>query len=198
MKFDIKNYHGNYVMHCKTKDEAKDFCNYLHKHGERWGSGSSYKEYTYWDIYRSKTAYYFNNGAYGHIDSAKRDGLKILEWSDFMYNEFTKADLRTGDVILRRNGKVEILNRELGVFICDCGGWNDFDKLKDDLTTMYIDNQYDIMEVRRPLEKCDCCFDAMKINGHHRGVLVYERKEVEEMTLAEVCRLLGKEIKIVK
>ena len=193
MKFDIKNYPGKYVMHCKNQAELKCFIEYLIANG-----CSNWTPYHDNSCYYGKNVYYFNNRCWSSLQYAKSQGYTILEWSDFMYNEFTKADLRTGDVILRRNGSVEILNRELGVLICNNGGWNNFDNLNDDLTTQYIDNQYDIMEVRRPVEKCDCCFDAMKINGHHRGTLVYERKEVEEMTLAEVCRLLGKEIKIVK
>jgi hypothetical protein len=51
------------------------------------------------------------------------------------------------------------------------------------------------MAVRRPCTKGDCCFNAFE---HNYGTLVYERKEVEEMTLEEVCKALGKEIKIVK
>jgi hypothetical protein len=113
-----------------------------------------------------------------------------------MNGKFTKEDLRTGDVILRKDGGVEIVNCELGMLICSNGGWNDLKDIKDDLTSVYRNKNWDVVEVRRPKEKCDCCFDAMKID--RRGTLVYERKEVEEMTLAEVCRLLGKEIKIIK
>jgi len=29
MKFNIDDYKGNYVMHCKSLEEATDFCNYL-------------------------------------------------------------------------------------------------------------------------------------------------------------------------
>ena len=52
----------------------------------------------------------------------------------------------------------------------------------------------DIIAVRRLSDTC-CAFKAFE---HKYGTLVYERKEVEEMTLAEVCEALGKEIKIVK
>ena len=27
MKFNIDDYKGEYAMHCKTEEEAKDFCN---------------------------------------------------------------------------------------------------------------------------------------------------------------------------
>lgn len=193
MKFNIDDYKGNYVMHCKTEEEAKDFCNYLHSVGKRWNNCTSYLDTTDWSNYKSDTVYYFNQDLYWNIDSAKRDDYTILEWSDFMNKEFTKADLKTGDVIKRRNGSVEIVNYELKTFICK-RGWNDLDDIREDLTDKDC-SHYDIIAVRRPRKKGDCQFDAF---GCQHGTLVYERKEVEEMTLAEVCRLLGKEIKIVK
>ena len=110
-----------------------------------------------------------------------------------MNNTFTKADLQTGDVILRRDGTTEIYNGELGMFITK-DGWNDLDTERNDLTNC-ISSEFDIVAVRRPRNKFDCVFDAFV---KERGELVYERKEVEELTLAEVCKLLGKEIKIIQ
>lgn len=196
MKFNIDNYKGKYVMHCKTEEEAKDFCEYLHRVGRTWCTKQSYLEDTEYRHYTKHTAYSFNEGCYTEIDWYRNHGYTILEWSDYMNKEFTKADLKTGDVILRRNGMVEILNRETGTLICKSGGWNGLAHVNNDLTDGFIGRECDIVEVRRPKEPCDCCFDAM--NTLRRGTLVYERKEVEEMTLAEVCRLLGKEVKIVK
>ena len=97
-----------------------------------------------------------------------------------------------------------IINEDLGIVItehkviaCQNGGWCNLDHIKDDLTNSFGSGNYDIVAVRRPKDKCDCCFDAFRYNAP-RGTLVYEQKEVEEMTLSEVCKLLGKEIKIVK
>ena len=140
-----------------------------------------------------KTCYSFNNDCYTDIDYYKKENYTILEWSDFMKETFTKADLKTGDVVLKRNGEVEIINRELGMLICK-SGWNDLKDVREDLTSI-LDSRYDIIAVRRPKEKGDCNFEACE---HKWGKLVYERKEVEEMTLEQVCKLLGKEIKIIK
>lgn len=199
MRFNIDDYKGKYVMHCKTEEEAKDFCMYLHNIGKKWRVGNSYSEETYYVQHREHTAYNFNDGGYCNVRDYRHWGYTILEWSDFMNKEFTKADLRTGDVILRRNGDVEIVNRELDMLICSNGGWNDLDDILEDLTyrSRICGDKLDIIEVRRPQVKSQCCFSALK-SAKHYGTLVYERKEVEEMTLAEVCKLLGKEIKIVK
>ena len=192
-KFDIKNYPGKYVMHCKTEEEAKNFCNYMHSIGRKWFNGDSYKYTTEYNAYMDETVYYFNESIYGSIERAQKKGYKILEWSNFMNKKFTKADLKTGDVILRRNDSVEIVNRELGMLIRK-HGWNDLDAIREDLTDT-TDSRYDIVAVKRPTEKGECQFCAFEFDW---GELVYERPEVEEMTLAEVCKALGKEIKIVK
>lgn len=107
---------------------------------------------------------------------------------------FTKADLKTGDVILRRNGDVEIVNGELEMFIRK-NGFTDFGGINDDLTAAFGGKSWDIIAVRRPVSRCDCVFNAFE---NERGDLVYEREEPVEMTLAEVCELLGKNIKIIQ
>ena len=61
MKFNIDDYKGRYAMHCKTEEEAIDFCNYLHSIGKEWCSGHSYVDVTYYNDYKSKTTYNFKN-----------------------------------------------------------------------------------------------------------------------------------------
>ena len=191
--FDINDYKGRYVMHCTTEEEARDFCNYLHKVGRKWNDNMSYLDDTYYSYHEARTVYYFNTGTLGDMYFATLNNYTILEWSDFMNKEFTKADLKTGDVILRRSGDTEILMRELNTFITKTG-WNDLADIKEDLSSKYWSSA-DIMAVRRPRSVGDCAFNAFK---NELGTLVYERKEVKEMTLEEICKALGKEIKIVK
>ena len=192
MKFNINDYKGKYVMHCKTEEEAMDFCKYMHSIGRKWNRGESYLDVTYWGAHRDDIVYYFNNNTHGSLITVWRN-YTVLEWSDFMNKEFTKADLRTGDVVMQRDGTIQIANCELGMFITN-NWWNDMDSLNSDLTHE-MEKEFDIIAVRRPLKKTDCTFKAFEYKS---GTLVYERKEPEEMTLAEVCKLLGKEIKIVK
>ena len=53
MKFDINDYKGKYTMHCKTEEEAKDFCEYLHSVGRRWRTDQPYiTKYLLSHIYR--------------------------------------------------------------------------------------------------------------------------------------------------
>jgi hypothetical protein len=196
MKFNIDDYKGKYVMHCKTEEEAKDFCKYLHEHGREWCTGNSYLKDTNWERYKADMVYEFNSGAYSNITLYKNHNYTILEWEDFMNSTFTKADLRTGDIIKQRNGEIGVVNRNLEMITCKRGGWLDLDKFNSDLTH-HFGKDYEIVLVRRPKAKADCNFDAI---NNEWGTLVYDRERdgVEEMTLAEVCKLLGKNIKIIK
>ena len=197
LKFKIEDYKGKYVMHCKTEEEAKDFCNYLDSLGRKWCNNKKYTEENYWRYYKDEICYDFNNdNAYSGTESFIRHNYKILEWSDFMDKKFTKADLKSGDVVLRRDGSVEIVCIETGTLIRK-DEFNILDELTDDLlSTFNDDDSDDIIAVRRPKQPYHCQFCAF---DEGLGELVYERgDETEKMTLDEICKALGKEIKIVK
>lgn len=196
MSFNIEDYKGNYVMHCKTEEEAKDFCNYLDSLGRKWCNNKKYTEENYWQYYQDETCYDFNDNSFNAKYFFVGHNYKILEWSDFMDNKFTKADLKSGDVILRRDGSVEIVCIETGTLIRR-DGFNILDELTDDLISTFNDNDSDdVVAVRRPKQSYECQFCAF---DEGLGELVYERgDEPDEMTLDEICKALGKEIKIVR
>lgn len=191
MKFDINNYKGKYAMHCKTEKDFINFCDYLYNNG--YDHLVPVCPPALCDCYYGKNVYYFNDGTWSSLEYAKKEAYHILEWEDFMNKGFTKADLKTGDVVLTRGEKVYIVIRELETLVCKTEVHN-LDDINDDLTSQSSKSQ-DIIAVRRPEEKFDCCFWAFDFE---KGTLIYERKEVEEMTLEQVCKLLGKEIKIIK
>jgi hypothetical protein len=85
---------------------------------------------------------------------------------------FTKSDLRNGDIILRRDGHVSIAIADLGVFVSPFG-FMPFHKTNEDLTDHEGDSEWDIVAVRRPVNKHDCQFTAFK---HNLGELVYDRE----------------------
>lgn len=82
MKFDFGKYKGRYAMHCKTEEEAKEFCKVMHEAGGKWRNGELYIGKTYW-VFKDKTAYCFNKGMCGHIHGLVAQDYVILKWSDF-------------------------------------------------------------------------------------------------------------------
>ena len=77
----------NVCMHCKTRQEAEDFCREMEKAGLTWSSGISYLKMKWFSIYENNTCYCFNEGVYGDIKQAKNKGYTILEWSDYRSTE---------------------------------------------------------------------------------------------------------------
>ena len=92
MKFNIDDYKGKYVMHCKTEEEVRSFCDYLRRARNRKG----YSVYSHIDRFKSKTAYNFNNGMVGDVDFYSSSGYTVLEWSNFMND--TKGNERIDKV----------------------------------------------------------------------------------------------------
>ena len=111
-----------------------------------------------------------------------------------MSKVFTKAKLKSGDIVVQRNGTEYMYINDY--FVNNCG-YNQVEDYNDDLTitSSYpsIRNDYEIVKIKRPNsgdQYCQKYWDEAPI--------IWERKEVAEMTLEEVCKALGKEIKIVK
>lgn len=77
----------NVCMHCRTREEAEDFCNEMHKAGLTWSSGTSYLSRNYFESYKEQMCYCFNKGTYDSTVSAKDKGYTILEWSEYRSTE---------------------------------------------------------------------------------------------------------------
>ncbi len=198
--FDIKKYKGKYVMHTVTREQYDEFCEYLDSIGKRWASGKSFAEECKYDEYQEDTCVNFNlsdtDVSFSDVEFYKHNNCIILEMEDFIMpkKQFTKADLKTGDFVQRRDGVVCVVLKEYGA-ITHSKGFDLLNNYKDDLISKNNLSRLDIMAVHRPIDARDCQFERF---AQGRAKLIYERKEVEEMTLEQVCKLLGKEIKIVK
>lgn len=101
---------------------------------------------------------------------------------------FSKNDIQNGDIVYLRNGNVKIYFADDNMFYAyknteDYDDTDNLDDLNDDLTHKH-DIDYDIIKVVRPKE-----YDEL-----------FKREEVKpkEMTLKEVCDILGYDIKIKK
>lgn len=100
------------------------------------------------------------------------DKKKISKIKAKFNSNFTKSDLVTGDVILRRNGSVGVVCLPTGTIITP-KGFNFLDNINEDLTSHIDDSNYDVIAVRRPIEPYHCQFYAFK---QKLGDLVYERE----------------------
>lgn len=97
MKFDwneFMNEDNKIAVHCKTEEEATDFCNKMDEHGMKWMCGDSYFNNSDWN---KDYPVYKNYGM--HCDMTYCNDYKILEWSDYMENGFTEKDIKLGFIV---------------------------------------------------------------------------------------------------
>lgn len=191
---------NNIAVHCKTIEEANDFCKQMHKHGMRWSSGQSYLNCNHWDDYKLNTCY-SNIGCFGDYDYYYEDfNYTILEWSDFMKKEFKKSDLKYGYLVVLRNG-----NKAIYMPTTD-GDY--FDYMKDD-SCLKADNYNENL-----MFTMNCCnpsyYDIVAVYGYSNVVfdtitkdlekreLLWEREEpIKEITMEDLEKHFGCKVKIV-
>lgn len=107
MEFNFDNFKGLYqVMHCKTEEEAKEFCYLMTSNGRKWASGESYAENNRWGNHKRETCYNFNEGSYSDKLWYDEYGFTILEWSDFKSPNTQKGNEKMNEV--SKNTKEEI------------------------------------------------------------------------------------------
>lgn len=180
---EFKNKENKIAVHCKTEEEAKDFCERMHEHGMEWRDGDSYLEYTGYEKYLSETCY-TAIGGFGNYDFYVKRGNKILEWSDYMNKEFTKADLRDGMVVEQRDGHMYLVLAEAAV---RKGGFNNIDGYTDDLKCGSYTGG-DIVKVYRITPESLGCIGDVFIKSNLE--LIWERTEPKKMTVEEMQKKL--------
>lgn len=190
--FDWESFkEGKIVVHCKTKKEAEDLCLQMHEHGMTWESGNSYLSYTYYEVHKNKTCY--SIGGYQSCDYFRKYRCNILEWSDYMQKEFTKADLKDGMVVKHRNGDKRMVISEA---LIGENGYADQNCFREDLTHRYF-KDLDIVGVYA-IQEYNNFADML---SDYNLELIWERTESKKMTVEEMKQkleeLTGEEIEVV-
>lgn len=179
-------------MYCKTEEEAKDFCKQMHEHRMKWCNGKSYLKNT--NYMRNEGTCYYGSGEYSTRDFAEKYNYKILEWSDYMDKEFTKADLRDGMVVEQRDGNMYLVLAEEVVRKC---GYNEMNCYTDDLKCKGY-TEGDIVKVYRITPESLRRIEDVFIKSNLE--LIWERKEPKKMTVEEMRQkleeLTGEEIEV--
>ena len=110
--------------------------------------------------------------------------------------KFTIKNLKDGDFVILRNGDMGVIVRNIDAIVLQDGSFLTMSRYDDDLCIVSSWREFDIMKVCRNIH----CFNAAKdrFNGIIGvGNMLFDR-DGDEMTLEEICKALGKNIKIVK
>lgn len=191
---EFKNKDNKIAVNCKTEEEAKDFCRQMHEHGMKWYTGKSYMEKTNHEECKGETCYY-GKGEYSSRDFAEKYNYKILEWSDYMQKEFTKADLRDGMVVEYRS-KSYGRRLVIGDMLIGAEGSHRLIYYNEDLIDTTVDKDFDIMRIY----KIQHVSRFNEILLYSNLELIWERKEPKKMTVEEMREkleeLTGEEIEV--
>jgi len=195
-KFDFEKFKKKKIaVHCKTQEEFGNFVKKCSTVDMNLASPSS----AYFESYGNATCIDFDYSLhYENFSWYKSENYTILEWSDYMKKEFTKADLKPGMVVQYRSGDfrmvMEISDGEL--HLIGASSHTELKDFKDDLTVDWGDLNRDIIFVYSLSAYWKY---ALTIGTKGRTVL-FERKEPLKMTVeeaeAKLSELLEKEIKI--
>lgn len=188
---EFKKTENKIAVHCKTEEEAKDFCRMMHEQGMRWFTKERYSEKIEYAIYEEKTCY-TGRGTFGPLFYFIDEGYEILEWSDYMQKEFTKADLEDGMVVKYRKGDKRMVINEAMIGV---DGYSDKHNFREDLTHKIYD-KLDIVGVYEAEEYGN--FANMLSDDNLTPI--WERKEPKKMTIEEMRKkleeLTGEEIEV--
>lgn len=189
---EFKNKYNKIVVHCKTEEEAKDFCKQMHEHGMKWCNGESYLKNTNYNARNEGTCYY-GAGEYSSRVFAEKYNYKILEWSDYMQKEFTKPDLKDG-MVVEYNDNCFGKRLVIGGFLTGEDGYSDLgdynENLKNVASGLEIVRVYKIKHIGK----------ISSIMKNRNLELIWERKEPKKMTIEEMRKkleeLTGEEIEV--
>ena len=191
---EFKDTNNIIAVHCKTEEEAKDFCKQMHEHGMRWLDRDSYLDCIAFRKYKDATCY-SNAGGHSRYRFYEENGFTILEWSDYMQTEFTKADLKDGMVVELRNKQRYI---KLGERLLNFDTWMCLNNYADNLCDVDTDKEFDIVKVFKVNTKR--VTDLKIVLRDEYLEPVWKRDEVKRMTTEEMRQkleeLTGKKIEV--
>ena len=184
---------GKFAVHCKTEEEAKDFCKRMHEEGLKWCSGESYLKETNYKFCEEEMCYI--RGGFSLYQYYKSKGCKILEWSDYMQKNFTKSDLKDG-MVVEYNDNSFGKRLVVGDFLIGEDGYADLGDYNENLKNVVSD-----LEIVR-VYKIKCMGKISSIMYDVNLELIWERKEPKKMTVEEMRQkleeLTGEEIEVMQ
>lgn len=77
----------NECIHCETEEQANAICKLMHEAGFTWNNGDSYLSENNYDIYKSGTCYFPEDGEYGNLHYSKEENYKIYKAEQFLTQE---------------------------------------------------------------------------------------------------------------
>lgn len=197
MKFDLTKFKNRkFVVKCESKDDFYDFLNKLVDMGIM---ESKEIKFMYWNDYEENTCVLYDGEVlYGKISD--NYCVSIVNYKDLVFD--IKSDipeLRSGMIVETRGKELSFVaeSYEGKIFLMEDDRYDEMCYYDDNLINTE-DEGLDIIAIYKPLKG----FEQRPLNGFidksKRGLeLIWERKEVKKMTLAQISEALGYEVEVI-
>ena len=189
------------VVHCDTKEKAKKFLKLLHNNGFKWQGGDNLLYFYNWDEYKEETCYCKSeyNGTrvkYSFKRWYAEHGYKVIEFEDFMGDNFKLSYLEPGHVIeLKEGTKMLVIKHGDGLsgITSDCFLYLNSSYYNEDMKCLLIDTcTIEKVYVPKSVHGLDTMLKDENL------YLIWERPEVKEYTMSQLREILGHEVKIIE
>lgn len=207
---DFKNY--KCAVHCKTEEEAEKFLSFAKRQGLKWCCSGQLNK-TYWNYNKTNTYYVCNFYLmYGSIFENYKD-LPIFDFSD-IYNKlryslgeaksYYPIDLIEDGMVVETADlkRYLVMTKDNQRILINCYMYIPFDRYNEELhyynsATKFPVSNLDIIAIyKMSCNTLGYLFDDDEEKFQEQTKVVWEREEIEFMTLEQVCKELGKKIKI--
>ncbi len=194
----FKDKSNKIAVHCKTKEEAKDFCRRMHEHGMTWCTCRSYLDITNFDVLKREICY-TGYGTFSSYGKFKEENFTILEYEDYFMNkeketkkEFTIDDLKHEMIVKTRNKHLYVV---IGDKLIGENGYmkkssytKDFKCTKSSVNS----SDYDIVAVYPPNGKYGLGFKSM-LTPNAEPIWVEEKEVVIPDDCKNILKVIDKE-----
>ena len=189
---------GEFVVNCRTEDQARKFVDICYDNGIEWYSLINEKT-THWSNYEEETCYRGEGCRlnYGYEDWYKGE-YEIITFDEFMEGyrdmkkEFTKDMLKVGMLVECEEMGLCMIMEDFtyGLVYVSDDGYMKVSDLDDN-----FENKSDIYSINK-VYSIATNYGVGILNTHCR-TLLWEREEVKELTVDEISKLLGYKVKVV-
>ncbi|MEG0836234.1 MAG: hypothetical protein RR413_12410 [Christensenellaceae bacterium] len=180
---------GEIAVHCDTEVKANEFLKQAYELGFTWSGAESLLEENYYSSHENETCYRAWDDScvkeltYQRMSYYQKNNYQIIEWSDYM--EFAKEDLKVGMLVETEFGMSLVMNYKYGkVLLYRSRAFTKWGNVE----SCGIKKVWDI---------CEDPVYVFDFSGCGRNV-IYDRTQTKEMTVEEVSKALGYDVKIVK
>lgn len=194
----IENFkNGEFVVNCRTEDQAKKFVKICYDNGIEWFDPDDHKSETYWDCYGYEICYRADDYDLCCASIEWYNGeWQIITFDEFMeeyeMKNFTKDNLKVGMLVeFKCDVRKVVMPNKNGLYLMGCSSSYELHDFNDDLTHK---NNDDIMKVY-DLPRYNIISNSIYSRDNRN--LLWEREEVKELTIDEISELLGYKVKVV-